>query len=73
MKEQGKIDQERDFEDLMSNIEKESYAVNGTIEAQSTFAMNSPDFKSAKNKINDKQNFNLEFITSMQGGKEDHS
>jgi hypothetical protein len=31
MKEQGK----RDFEDLMSNIEKESYAVNnnGTIEA----------------------------------------
>jgi hypothetical protein len=33
MKEQGKIDQERDFEDLMSNIEKESYAVNGTIEA----------------------------------------
>jgi|APCry1669190119_1035276.scaffolds.fasta_scaffold10531_1 DNA-dependent RNA polymerase auxiliary subunit epsilon len=35
--------------------------------------MNSPDFKSAKNKINDKPNFNLEFITSMQGGKEDHS
>jgi hypothetical protein len=29
------MDQERDFEDLMSNIEKESYTVNniGTIEA----------------------------------------
>lgn len=36
--------------------------------------MYSPEFKSATNtkyKVNDKQNFNLEFITSSKGGKED--
>ena len=78
MKEQGKMDQDRDFEDLMSNIENESYAVNnnGTIEAQSSnnFGMYSPEFKSATNtkyRMNDKHNFNLEFIASSRGGKEE--